>query len=82
MRRVVVHIDRLVLRGVTHGHEVAAALQAELTRLLGEPAVVDRLASVGTVDRLRALPMPVAADTGAKILGAQAARSIVTAGRT
>lgn len=81
MKRISLHVDRLVLHGVAHGHEVAGALQAELTRLLSDPGVIDGLASVGTVDRLRATPLRVATGAGPKGLGAQAARSIVKAGR-
>ena len=55
MTRVVVHIDRLVLTGVSAAERdgLANALRAELTRRLAAPEAVERLASIGNVARLR-----------------------------
>jgi hypothetical protein len=79
---VVVHVDRLVLAGVGQAarHDVAAALQSELARLLGEAHGADRLLALGNVERLRIAPLRVAADAAPKTLGARAAQSIVKAG--
>jgi hypothetical protein len=79
----VVHVDRLVLKGVGHAarHAVAAALKSELARRLGEAHGADHLVALGSVERLRIAPLRVAADAAPEILGARAAQSIVTAGR-
>ena len=55
MKRVVVHIDRLVLNGFRHEdrHGIAASLQQELGRLLAERAAVSGLRDRGDVGRLR-----------------------------
>jgi hypothetical protein len=47
MKRVVVHVDRLVLKGFEQGdhHRIAADLQGELGRLLADPAAFERLVS-------------------------------------
>ena len=82
MKRVVVHVDRLVLTGV--GREardaVAAGLQAELVRLMRDPRVLDRLAASDGVPRLRIRPVRIPSSTGPKSTGAVTARAIAGAG--
>ncbi|MGH8630772.1 MAG: hypothetical protein ACREU7_08405 [Burkholderiales bacterium] len=55
MKRVIVHIDRLVLKGF--GQEdhrrIAADLQGELGRLLANPVAVARLTSQSHVTNIR-----------------------------
>jgi hypothetical protein len=83
MKRVIVHIDRLVLRGSVHGGDgrgLAAGLQAELARALAQPGAIRSLAALGSVASLKAgrVAAPAAAkphDTGAKVARA-IARSI------
>jgi len=55
VKRIVVHIDSLVLRGFRHEdrHAIAAGLQAELTRLFAEPSTASRLATAGYSERLK-----------------------------
>jgi hypothetical protein len=55
MKRVVVHIDRLVLRGVRQEdrHAVAAGLQQELQRVFGDREAVSKLRGMGDVSRLQ-----------------------------
>ena len=68
MTRVVLHIDRLVLRGVDLGdaQAVSAALQAELHALLSADGGAALREQAGT-HRLKAAP--VSAGTGAAALG-------------
>jgi hypothetical protein len=56
MRRVIVHIDRLVLRGVsaTDRTAVAESLTRELTIQLARPGVAGRLSSQPDTARLEA----------------------------
>ena len=60
MKRIVVHIDRLVLRGIDAGDAAAvsagvqAGVEAELQRLLAEPGAAAQLASGGHRARIRA----------------------------
>jgi len=76
--RVVVHIERLVLRGVASGAEkaIAAGLQRELQRLLASPAGCGHWARAAEAARLRLGPLPPAAATSPFALGVHAARGI------
>lgn len=49
MKRVVVHIDRLVLKGFRHGdrHAIALGLQDELGRVFGDREAIQHLSAVG-----------------------------------
>lgn len=51
MRRVVINIDRLVLRhfGRTDSQAISDAIRAELARGLADPATTARLAALGSV---------------------------------
>lgn len=55
MTRLVLHIDRLVLRGIDphDAQSIAAALQAELQRRLATPGGADTLVEGGDRARLR-----------------------------
>ena len=68
MKRIVLHIDRLVLRGVERGDAaaVSAALQAELQSLLS-PEGAGTLATQGSVHALQAgrVRLPPGADAPA-----------------
>lgn len=78
MKRVVVHIDSLVLRGFRHEdrHAIAAGLQAELTRLFAEKSIASRLATTGDVSRLTIGNVDVTQGTAPEGVGRQAARGI------
>ena len=56
MRRIVVHIDRVRLRGVRAADKerVVADLCAALVRELAEPGALERLAAMGHPESLRA----------------------------
>ena len=55
MKRVIVHIDRLVLKGFRHEdrHAIAAGLQQELGRMFAERESVSLLSAMGDVSRLQ-----------------------------
>ena len=61
MKRVVVHIDRLVLNGIARKdrHVFAESLRGELGRLLAEPGNADRLASLPDTAKLNIRDMRV-----------------------
>ena len=54
MKRVVVHIDRMVLNGFGNAdsHAIGEGMRGELVRLLADPAMGDKLASLGHVASL------------------------------
>jgi len=78
MSRVVVHIERLVLRGFGHGQQaaIAAGLQRELQRLLAAGGRATDLAGAGDLARLRVAPLQIRPGATAAEIGAQAARGI------
>lgn len=55
MKRVIVHIDRLVLTGFRRGdrHAIAAGLQQELGQVFSDRDAVSHLRTVGNVSRLK-----------------------------
>lgn len=78
MRRVVVHIENLVLKGFRYKdrHAISAGLQEELTRLLEAPELAQQLTQVGDVPHLRVGPVNVAADAKPQQIGAATAKGI------
>lgn len=71
MKRVVVNIQSLVLKGFRFEdrHAVAQGLQEQLSRLLAEPGMAERLASLGHVARLPAGSVSVAPEVKAQLVG-------------
>ncbi|MGH8720354.1 MAG: hypothetical protein ACREU4_00115 [Burkholderiales bacterium] len=67
MKRVVLHIDRLVLRGIERGDAAAlsAGVQAELQHLLAAPEAAQSLAVLGHTALLRAGTVRIAPTQGA-----------------
>ena len=55
MKRVVVHIDRLVLNGIRHADQYAfaAGLQQELGRVIADQEAVSPLTAMGDLTRLQ-----------------------------
>ena len=55
MKRVVVHIDSLVLKGFRHEdrHAIALGLQQELSRVLADPQASQGLTALGDRSRLQ-----------------------------
>ena len=78
MKRVVVHIDRLVLNGFPSAarHGIAAGLQAELSRLLAAPTTAERLPGIGHVATVRADKIQLSPGAKPQATGVSAARSI------
>jgi len=78
MKRVVVHIDRLVLKGFRQEdrHAIAAGLQAELMRLFADPATATGLANIGDTARLPVGTVHMPHDVTPQSVGTQTARGI------
>ena len=78
MRRVVIYIDNLVLRGFRYEdrHAIAAALQEEVTRVLAAPDAAARLAQLGSTPNLRIGSVNVAAGAKSQQVGAATGRPV------
>ena len=78
MRRVVVHIDRLVLNGFRHEdrHGIAAGLQEEFGRVFAEREAVSRLTAGGDVQRLQVGGVHIAHGSNSQVIGERVARGI------
>lgn len=78
MKRVTVHIDRLVLKGFRHEdrHAVAAGLQQELSRLLVDPQTVQGLTGLGDISRLQVGSVQIAQGSKLQRVGARVAQGI------
>ena len=80
MRRVVVNIDRLVLKGfrVEDRHAIAQGLREQLARLLSEPGVAARLGRTGHLSRVPVGPIHIGSEAKPHDIGMAAANSIGT----
>jgi hypothetical protein len=69
MKRVVVHIERLVLRGLPEeaGRSVPEAIKSELVRQLSDPAVLGRLTPSGCDGQLSLGKIPLGSVTVATV---------------
>ncbi|MGK2915379.1 MAG: hypothetical protein ACSLE5_13200 [Porticoccaceae bacterium] len=78
MKRVVIHIDSLVLKGFRHEdrHAIAEGLQQELSRLLANPRAVESLTGLGDQLRLKVSGVHIARGTKPQRVGAQVAQGI------
>ena len=78
MKRVVVHIDRLVLKGFRNAdsHAFSEGMRGELARLLADPATGERLGSLGHVSSLHTGKVRLAQDAKPHGSGISAARAI------
>jgi len=78
MRRVVVHIDRLVLRGfrVEDGYEIGAGMQREMERLFAEPQAVSQLSGLGDMPSLNVSGVPIGHGSTPHGVGAAMANGI------
>jgi hypothetical protein len=77
---VELHIGELVLRGLPYGqrYRVAAAVEAELKRLLDEGGLSPSLAAGGTVPQVRVDDLRLAAGAKPDAVGEQIAGRIYT----
>lgn len=78
MSRIVLHIDRLLLRGIDAGNAEAfsAALQAELQRQLAIAGMAETLSGIGHLARIKAGEVR-STTPGSEGLGQAIGRSIV-----
>ena len=78
-QRIVLHIDRLVLRGIDRADAgaVSAAIQAELRRLVAVPGNIDAFTASSDRERLNAGSVRIGAGDGSRSLGRSVARQIV-----
>ena len=78
MKRVVVHIDSLALKGFRYEdrYTIAVALQDELTRVLAAPEAAPQVASLGSVPRLRLGSVNLGAETRPQQVGAETGRAV------
>ena len=78
MKRVVLHIDSLVLKGFRHEdrHGIAEGLQQELTRLFADPQAAQQLTANGDVSRLRVGSIQIGQSSRPLHVGVEAARAI------
>lgn len=78
MKRVIVHIDRLVLNGFNSGDRLAisAGLQQELSSLLADPQAVQALSNQGNIARLKPGRTRIAPGSEPQHVGAQVAQGI------
>lgn len=78
VKRVVLHIDSLVLKGFRHEdrHGIAEGLQQELTRLFANPQAAQQLAANGNVSRLRLGNISIDQNSKPQRIGSQVAQGI------
>jgi hypothetical protein len=78
MRRVVVHIDRMVLKGFGNAdaQAIGEGVRTELARLLAHPATGEKLASLGHVSSLHAGKITFAHNAKPRGVGVSAGRAI------
>jgi hypothetical protein len=78
MKRVIVHIDSLVLKGFRHEdrHALAEGLSAELGRLLAAPNASHHLGAQDGVSRLKIGAVHIGQGAKPAAVGVQAAQGI------
>ena len=78
MKRVVVHIDRLVLKGFRpeDRHAIAVGLQQELGRVFADREAVSLLSAMGDVSRLQVGGVPIEQGSKPQRIGENVARGI------
>ena len=78
MRRVVVHIDSLVLKGFRYDdrHAIALAVQEEIARVLAAPDAAYQVAQLGSTPQLRIGSVNVGANAKPQQVGATTGRAL------
>jgi hypothetical protein len=78
MRRVIVNIDSLVLKGVRYEdrHAVAEGLQEQLAELFTEPSLALRLTESGSLPRLSVDPVELSSQAKPQQIGIAVANGI------
>ncbi|MDN0075093.1 hypothetical protein QU481_15545 [Crenobacter sp. SG2303] len=78
MKRVIVHIDSLVLKGFHHEdrHAIAEGLQRELAQLFADPQATRQLMAVGNRSRMRVSSIQIDPGSRPQGVGTEVARGI------
>jgi len=78
MKRVILHIDNLVLKGFRHEDRrgIATGLQHELSSLFADPQAVQQLTSGGDLSQLQVGSVSVGQGVKPHHIGQQVARGI------
>ncbi len=78
MRRIIVKIDQLALKGFRYDdrHAIAQGLQDQLTQLFSEPHMVQRLSQTGPIPHLRVGPVATPAEAKPQQIGRAAGEGI------
>jgi hypothetical protein len=78
MKRVVIHIDRLVLKGFRHEdqHAIAAGLQQELARVFADREAVSLLSALADVSQLQVGGVHIEHGSKPQRIGENVARGI------
>lgn len=78
MKRVVVTIDRLVLKGFRFEdrHAIAEGVQKQLAQWLSAPGMAERIGAIGNLPRLRVAPIHLAPEMKPHDVGTAAANGI------
>ncbi len=78
MKRVVVKIDSLVLKGFRYEdrHAIATAVQEEITRALAAPYAAARVAQLGSTPQLRIGNVNVGTNAKPQKVGAATGRAV------
>ena len=78
MKRIVLHIDSLVLKGFRHEdrHGIAEGLQQELSRMFADPQAAQQLTASGDMPRLRIGNISIGHGVKPQRIGLQVAQSI------
>jgi hypothetical protein len=81
VKHVVVHIDRLVLKGFRNAdsHAIGEGMRGELARLLADSTRGERLASLGDVSRIQAGKVNLTQHAKPRRSGISAGRAIAKA---
>ncbi len=79
MTRVVVYIDKLVLRGINRAEApaISAGIEAQLQQMLVAPGMAESLVEAGDRHRIKAGPVDFSKAGGARQLGRKAGIGIV-----
>jgi hypothetical protein len=78
MKRIVLHIDHLLLKGFQQAdrHDIASGIQQELTRLYSEPHSASQLMQQGNAARLHIGNVSISHGANGQHTGKQIARGI------
>lgn len=80
MKRVILHIERLVLDGLElgpgQGLKVQAAMEAELSRLLQEGGIASGIQRGGELSSIWTRPLQISDNASPQDLGSQLAQSV------